>query len=425
MGVAGAVMTLVGFVIGISIFILPGTLAATAAPAVVVSYALAAIMALFSCIVAAQIGSVFPVSGASFVAVSRVLSPLWGFVTVWLIFGGASVAIALLAYGFADYFILLVPEVDRFVAALGLVLVLGGLNLLGIKKTVTVQALMVILFMLALVVFIVAGLTQLDADLLSPFMANGITPVLAAVVPAYFSFAGFNLIIEIGGEIKHPQSAIPRALAISFLTVLIVYMAVSLVIVGLIPWTDLGDLGAPVGEAAKIVLPEWIAKAISMTILAAAATSINAMLLGYSRDVLALARFGILPPSFGKISAKHGEPVYGVVSMVVLAVIAVISGASITQYATVVVFGVLLVQIALGLAAIKLPQKVSSEFAQSQFQLSRGSLAFFSMGLILLSAALLILAIVTSPGASTIAGLYLLAGFGCYYARRQTLCAIH
>ena len=88
-GVAGVVVTLVGFVIGVSIFILPGALAATAGPAVVLSYFVAGLIALFSCVVAAQIGAVLPTSGASFVATSRLLSPFLGFATIWLIIGGS------------------------------------------------------------------------------------------------------------------------------------------------------------------------------------------------------------------------------------------------------------------------------------------------------------------------------------------------
>ena len=116
MGVTGTVMTLVGLVIGVSIFILPGQLAAIAGPAMLVSYLIAALIALFSCVVAAQVGSVLPISGASFVAISRLLSPFLGFIVVWVTLGGAAVAVALLASGFADYAVLIatVPRPCRY-----------------------------------------------------------------------------------------------------------------------------------------------------------------------------------------------------------------------------------------------------------------------------------------------------------------------
>ena len=76
---SGAIFTLIGYIIGGSIFILPGELAAQAGPGVFLAYLLASGIALFVCVIAAQIGNAFPVSGANYVAVSTVLSPFWGF----------------------------------------------------------------------------------------------------------------------------------------------------------------------------------------------------------------------------------------------------------------------------------------------------------------------------------------------------------
>src|SRR5262245_57025898 len=165
-GVMGATMTLVGLVIGISIFILPGTLAATAGPGVIVSYALASLLTLFVCVVSAQIGCLFPVSGASFIAVARLVSPFFGFVTVWMMFGGACVAIALLGYGFADYLRQLWPGADRVLAAYGIVIALAALNVAGMRVNVIAQTLMVVVFAVALAVFTAAGVGNLNADYL-------------------------------------------------------------------------------------------------------------------------------------------------------------------------------------------------------------------------------------------------------------------
>jgi APA family basic amino acid/polyamine antiporter len=103
---------------------------------------------------------------------------------------------------------------------------------------------MVFALLLALTVFALAGLVNMDTDRLTPFMPNGFSPVLAATVQAFFSYAGFMVIIEIGGEIKNPTRNIPLALAISFITVLLLYTLVSVAIVGVIPWQELGDINA-------------------------------------------------------------------------------------------------------------------------------------------------------------------------------------
>ena len=82
-GLAGAVFTMVGYVVGASIFILPGALAADTGPAAFLAYLIAGVLAALTCVVGAELGSAVPVSGAINVTASRVLGPLFGFVGVW------------------------------------------------------------------------------------------------------------------------------------------------------------------------------------------------------------------------------------------------------------------------------------------------------------------------------------------------------
>ena len=158
--------------------------------------------------------------------------------------------------------------------------------------------------MCALIAFCVSALVQMDVALVRPFVPNGLGPVFAAAIPAYFSFAGFAMLIELGGEIRRPQQSIPRALFISFGIVLAIYAAVSLAIVGVVPWRELGDTAAPVGRAAALVLPGWAAQFVTLSALAAAATSVNALFLGYSRDI---SRVGESQGAAGAIREDFGE----------------------------------------------------------------------------------------------------------------------
>jgi len=417
-GVMGVVVTLVGFVIGASIFILPGALAATAGPGVVLSYVIAGVMALFSCVVAAQVGAVFPTSGGGFVALSRLLSPFWGFAGIWFIVGGVAGAIALVAFGFADYAMILMPWFDRLVMAVLIILALTALNLMGIKGTVIGQGLMVAVFMAALGIFCAAGLVSLDPDLLVPFMPNGLGPVLAAAVPAAFSFSGFMVVIELGGEVKEPSRTVPIGLAISFTTVLVVYVAVSLSVVGVIPWQELGGIGAPVSEATNRILPGWMTWGITLAVLTASASSINVLLLGFSRDVLALARVKALPEIFARISRKHGEPVNGVLLIAALSLVVVAVGGSIAQLATLTVVALLALQAGLGVAALLIPRKLPELYRDAGYRLGPVALPFFCWGLIALSLAFLVRAVMDDPGVVLVAAAYLVLGV-IYYAFRK------
>ena len=156
-GLWGAVVTLVGFVIGVSVFLLPGELAASAGPGVIISYGIASIMALFSCVIAAQVGAIFPISGASFVYTTKMTAPFFGFLMVWLIISGVSMAIALVAHGFAAYFDFIIPGLNKTLVAIAIVLVFGVINLFGASASVRAQSLMVVLFMTVLIVFSIVG----------------------------------------------------------------------------------------------------------------------------------------------------------------------------------------------------------------------------------------------------------------------------
>ena len=142
-GLAGTVSTLIGYVIGASIFILPGELAASSGPAIALSYLLAAVPAVFCCFVSAQIGSVFPVSGANYVAVSRVISPFAGFLMVWVLMAALIVGVPLVAYGFADYLAFFLPALNRTLVAAAAVVFFVCINIRGTRVSVWSQSAMV------------------------------------------------------------------------------------------------------------------------------------------------------------------------------------------------------------------------------------------------------------------------------------------
>lgn len=417
----GAVATLIGFVIGATVFILPAELASQTGPAVVVSFAIASLMAVFSCFVGAQIGVMFPVSGASFIASARLTNPFFGFIYMWLVLAGVVIGIAVVALGFAHYFNELVPGLNPQVVAVLVVLLFGVLNLLGAQASVTVQGIMVAIFMLVLFVFTAFGSSYVEPELLSPFIPNGFSAVLNAAIPAYFSYIGFQIIIEIGGEVKQPSRNIPLALLISFLVVLVTYIGVSLVIVGIIPWYELGQTSAPFTVIAEKIMPSGVSEIISLTVLAAAASSINGLLFGFSRDVMMLSKVGLFPKALGKVSTKSGEPINGVITLTLLAIFALLFGGSITDYVIVTVLGIMFGQILLGWSVLKIPKKMPVSYHKSHFKLGSFFLPFFAYGLMIFSFSFLVVGIFSSTKSFIVASVILLLGSIYFYIRNRYL----
>lgn len=420
-GLAGTVSTLIGYVIGASIFILPGELAASSGPAIGLSYLLAAVPAAFCCFVSAQIGSVFPVSGANYVAVSRVISPFAGFLMVWVLMAALIVGVPLVAFGFADYVAYFLPGLPRTGVAVAAVVFFVLVNVRGARLSVWSQSVMVVGFVLALLVFGVGGLPYVRAEHFVPLFPRGIMPVVGAAIPAYFSYIGFLVIVEIGEEIEQPSRTIPLALAISLGCVLIFYGLVSIVLPGIIPWEALGETDAPVATAAATFLPPSVAGLISLGALLAAATTLNGILLGQSRDLFALARDRILPEVFGRLHPRFHSPYVAVGVLGLLSLGGVAIGASITEYATLAVLGFMTFQMFSGVGVYLLPARAPERFDRAPFRLAPFWRVFVGLGLVVLSALFVVVAGLQNTRAVLVFALYIGAGVGYYRWRRRHL----
>ncbi len=419
-GLAGAVFTLVGYVVGASIFILPGQLASVAGPAAFLSYLIAGALAALACVAGAVIGSAVTVSGAGNVAAARVLGPVYGFLGVWVTLIAVVVSIALVGFGLADYFAYFFPGLDRTAVALGSVLLFGLLNLTTVQLAVWIQVAMTIGFLVVMYGFGIGGALHARPELLTPFLPRGFGPVATGSVLAFFSYAGATVITEIGGEIRHPTRTIPLTLLIGFLIVLTSYILVAFAVPALLPWQSLGGVTAPVARAAEAFLPRWVGGAVAIAALLAAATSINGMLLIHSRDVLAMARARVFPEVLGRRNAS-GVPASAVLLMTVLSVASVLLGGSIRQYAMMAVMSVMLLQIGSALTLVRLPARLPVEWAGSGFRLGPVARTVVAVALALVSIGFFLVGAGDDLGVT--AGYLVLVGLGIgyFYLRRSFL----
>ena len=373
-GLGGAVFLLVGLIIGASIFILPAELAAAAGPAVVFAYFIAGGLAIVNCLIAAQVGTILPVSAGDYVFTSIVLHPVIGFLKVWAGMIGLAVGVPILAFGFADYLRFFLPEWDRLSIAIGITLVLLGLNLLGLRTSVRTQMIMVSIFVSSLLVFGVGGIFYIDPANYVPMVPNGLDSVLSAAVPAFYSYSGFLTVVVVGEEIRNPGRNIPLALLLSFVVVAVIYTLVTIVLPGLVPWQELGAIVAPMSYASSLFLPEWFAVAITISALLAAATSINVAVLAMSRSFFALARSRIYPQVLSRVSKRTREPNAAMIFVVLWVLVGIAAQGTAVQYASVTVIGVMIYGIIWAIALLRLPAAMPEHYAKAAFKLKGNAL---------------------------------------------------
>ena len=418
-GLAGAVFTLVGYVIGASIFVLPGGLGARAGPALPLSYGLAGLLALLAGLAAAHIGSHLPVSSAIYVAISRNVGPRIGFLSAWAVLAAIAVGLPLVALGVAEYVAYLLPWLSRQMVALTLIAVFGVVNLLPVRASVLVQSVMTGALVVLLYSFGWQGVSQVDRGAFSPFFANGIGPALGAAVGAYFSFTGFTVIANLGAEIRNPGRILPWALGIGFVVITGAYLLVAITVVGLLDWRTLAAVPAPVATAAELFLPDWATWLVSLIAILAGVTSLHGVILVHSRDVYALARDRVLPALFGSIHPMTGSPSGGVVTLTLLGLIGVLAGATLFDYALMAVLGVLFLQVCGGVALLRMP----SYSSPGRFALRGPARGIVAMGLITTSGAFALFGALERPSVAGVFGVVMVAGFLYYSARRQILLA--
>jgi basic amino acid/polyamine antiporter, APA family len=397
LGLGSAVSMIIGYTIGAGIFVLVGPLAFKTGPALWVTFLIASLPALFMCFTSAQLGSALPVAGANYVITSRTMGPFWGFMTVWSIMITTLIGVPLVAYSFAEYLSLFIPGLNPMWTAIAITLLFGAINLLGVSIMGWIQNIMVIIFIAAIVIFGIGGLFNINTDFAFPLFQNGISPVLMAAIPAYFSFVGFMVIVDLGEEIKNPSRNIPLALLLSFLSILLAYFIVSFTMTGVLPWESLKDMKGAMAVASKEFLPGWVTVLIQIGAILAAFTSINAILATSPREVFALARDKVFPGWLAKTGERFKAPYMAIIVVTLLSIGGILLGAGIVEYAFVTVMGIMTIHIFVAIGVLRLKSKLPDHYEKASFKLKGFWRLFWPIGVIVIGTIYILLGFVESP----------------------------
>lgn len=305
-------------------------------------------------------------------------------------------------------------------AAAGIVLFFGLVNVYGSSLVVKIQGALVIVFLLMLSIFIITGLPHFEFKNLTPFMPNGLGSVFQAAVLGYFSFAGFISLLEFGGEIKKPSVNIPLGLGISFLIVLFAFGGVSLILSGIKVEGGFQGMTTPVLEVAKIFFPSWLIGALVFSIIAAAATTVNGLILGYSRDIFVIAEAKLFPALLAKRSKRYNTPVFAIIVYTLLTVGAILTGSDIENYALVAVMGLLLQQMFIAVSLYRVPKVMADEYENAEFKLKRPVIKMVSILLFIISFGFILMMVSREPiFGAVILGVLSLGSFFYYFVKKS------
>lgn len=382
LGLGGGIALVVGSIIGMGIYALVGPIAANSGKAMWLAFIIAMIISAIGVIPIIQAASAVPRAGVGYLITSRLASPLLGMlVSIWAIIGAAC-GTGIVCIGFAGAIASYWPwGIDKALEIKLLSLVFPvlfmGLYLFKLQLANWLEIVMVILKLLALGAFIVAGIFILTNPLQFSFTPPlGLTGMVMAIVLCYTTCMGFQVIAEMGEEMKNPKRNIPLSVIIGGLLVLVVYILVGGIFMSTVPYDydAMMKMKSPLLDSARTFLPEGFVAFLGLGAAFAAITAINAAAMAMPREILAQGRDGILPSFFARVSPRTLTPIraIGVYLLVLFLLLCLqFAGVDMDFYGVMAAIGILLMTVVGAFLVIRLPGRFPEAYNNAYIKVPR------------------------------------------------------
>ncbi|WJZ92478.1 hypothetical protein VitviT2T_011468 [Vitis vinifera] len=321
----------VGSTIGAGVYILVGTVAREhSGPALTISFLIAGIAAALSAFCYAELSSRCPSAGSayhySYICVGESVAWLigWALILEYTV-GGSAVARGIspnlaLLFGGGDLPAFIarqyIPALDIVVdpCAAILVFIVTGLLCVGIKESTVAQAIVTTGNVCAMMFVVIAGgylgfkTGWAGYELPTGYFPFGVDGMLAGSATVFFAYIGFDSVASTAEEVKNPQRDLPLGIGAALSISCILYMLVSVVIVGLVPYYSM-DPDTPISTAFASHGMKWAAYIITIGAVTALCSTLMGSLLPQPRILMAMARDGLLPSFFSDLNRRTQVPV--------------------------------------------------------------------------------------------------------------------
>lgn len=319
-----------GSAIGTGLFYGSASAIQMAGPAVLLAYLIGGAAVFMVMRALGEMAVHNPVAGSFGQYASTYLGPMAGFILGWTYAFEMIIVCLADVTAFGIYMGFWFPDVARWVWVLGIVFLIGGLNLCNVKVFGEMEFWLSLLKVGAIVAMILggfgimlfgihsaggtqaSGLSNLWAH--GGFMPNGIGGLIASFAVVMFAFGGIEIIGITAGEAKDPQRVIPKAINAVPLRILLFYVLTLFVLMAIYPWPQIGSQGSPFVQIFSNLGIGSAATILNIVVISAAVSAINSDIFGAGRMMYGLAQQGQAPKGFAQLS-KHGVPWMTVVVM--------------------------------------------------------------------------------------------------------------
>ena len=199
----------------------------------------------------------------------------------------------------------------------GLVSILTYVGIRESKKSANFM----VMFKVAVIIFvIILGVFYVKPNYWSPFMPNGFEGVLKGVSAVFYAYIGFDAISTTAEECRNPQRDLPRGMIYSLLICTVLYIAIALVLTGMVPYAQL-NVNDPLAYVFEAVGEKWISYIVAISAVVATTSVLLVFQLGQPRIWMSMSRDGLLPPKFAKLHHKYKTPYFSTIVTALLVAI--------------------------------------------------------------------------------------------------------
>ncbi len=349
------VMLGVGAIVGTGIYTLIGVGAERAGPAVILSFVIAGVICICAALAYAELATMMPTSGSSYTYTYATMGEPAAWMVGWALILEYTVVCSVVAVGWSGYSVgfldwagVSLPtmltkgpwEAGGLInlPAMFIVALVAAMLLRGTRESANLNAMLVVLKMLALAVFVVLAFGAFDMANFEPFSPYGFSAevvtladgkqadrgVMSAASIIFFAFYGFDAVSTAAEETKNPGRNLAIGIIGSMIICILIYTLVALSAVGSMTFTQFATSAEPLAYILKTLGHPGAASFIAAVAIIALPTVILAFMFGQTRVFFVMARDGLLPRRFGQISERSGAPV--AVTVITAFVCAVLAG---------------------------------------------------------------------------------------------------
>ncbi|PRZ15371.1 amino acid/polyamine/organocation transporter (APC superfamily) [Laceyella sediminis] len=317
-----------GAIIGTGIFVLTGTGAVTAGPGIMISFLISGLACALTALCYAEFATLVPVSGSVYTFAYATLGELIAWIIGWDLILEYLLAVSLVSAGWSGYLQSLlqglgislptaltaahgaVPGVETWfnLPAFVVVIVITFFVARGVKESARVNNIMVLIKTAVVILFVIVGIGYVKPDNWHNFMPFGLEGVFSAAAITFTAFLGFDAVVAAAEETKNPAKDLPRGIMYSLFICILLYIVVSAIMTGIVPFAEFEGVAHPVSLALQYAGQDWVAGFIDLGAIVGMLTVMLVMLFGQTRIAFAMSRDGLLPSVFSKVHPKFQTP---------------------------------------------------------------------------------------------------------------------